>query len=77
MPLSDIDHTVEHRYEDKRAGLFQNSRELAVQLREKPTRLAGFDRMSFDHCTHHRGDQRCANAMAHYIANTNGGRVVA
>ena len=40
-PLSDIDHTVEDRYEDKRAGLFQDSRKLAVQLREKPTRLAG------------------------------------
>src|SRR4029077_16705058 len=39
-PLSDIDHTVEDRHKNKRAGLFQDSRELAVQSREEPTRLA-------------------------------------
>src|SRR4051794_9523537 len=42
---------------------------------EKATGLGCFDRMSFDHCAHHRGDQRCVDAMAHYIANTNGGRL--
>ena len=71
----DVDDAVQHRHKNKRAGLFQNSRELAVQLREKATGLGCFDRMSFDHCAHHRGDQRCADAMAHYIANTNGGRI--
>ena len=71
-----IDDAVEHRYEDKRASLFQNSRKLAVQLCEKATGIGRFCSMSFDHGTHHRGDQRCADAMAHYIANTNGGCVV-
>src|SRR6476661_3022965 len=74
---SDIDDAVEHRYEDKRAGLFQNSRELAVQLREKATGIGRFSCVSFDHGAHHRRDQRCADAMAHYVANTNGGRIVA
>ena len=73
--LSNIDDAVEHRYEDKRAGLFQNSGELAVQLREKATRIGRFNCVGFDHGAHHRRDQRCADAMAHYIANTNGGRI--
>ena len=60
----DVDDVVQHRHKNKRAGLFQNSRELAVQLREKATGLGCFDRMSFDHCAHHRGDQRCADAIA-------------
>src|SRR4029077_9910480 len=37
VPHSDIDHTVEHRYEHERASLLQDSGELAVQLREEPT----------------------------------------
>src|SRR5262249_4997034 len=73
--LSDIDHTVQHRHENESAGLLQNSCELAVQLREKATRINGFCGVSFDHCAHHRRDQRRTNAMAHHIANTNSSRV--
>ena len=45
--LSDIDDTVEHRHEDKRAGLLQDSRKLAVQLREKSTRIAALQLREF------------------------------
>src|SRR5215472_8502674 len=77
VPDSYINDTVEHRYEYERTRLLQDSRELTVQLREESTGINGFRRMSFDHCAHHRGDQRRADAMTHHIANTNSGRVVA
>ena len=73
---SNVDDTVQHRHENKRPGLFQDSRELAVQLCEKSSGVGRFSCVSFDHGAHHRRDQRCADAMAHHIANTNGGRVV-
>src|SRR5262249_11416350 len=72
----DIDDAVEHRHKYERAGLLQDSRELAVQLRQESTGINGFRRMGFDHCAHHRRDQRRADAVAHHIANTNSGCVV-
>src|ERR1700747_857823 len=76
LPSPYIDDTKQHGHEDERAGLLQDSCELAVHLCQESTGVSSFCRVSFNHCAHHRRDQRCADAMTHHIANTNGGCVV-
>src|SRR5215469_16126479 len=76
ITVSDVHDTVKHRREDQRAGLLQNSGELAVQFCEKPTRIGSLSRVRFDQCAQHRRDQRRAHSVSHHVADTNASSVI-
>ena len=77
LPTLDVGDDIKTGREHRRARLFENHRESAVDAGEQLSRVGREPRMFFHEPADHPGDERGTHAVSHHVANQNAGRFLA